>query len=157
MGPFAALLREAVTDGVPVLGICFGAQALAVATGGEVRRNPRPEIGWHRVDSEVDAVAREWFQWHKDGFTVGPEASLVGKNDVGQQTFTVGRSLGVQFHPEIDSTHLEYWLAGGGATDMESDGVDPEAVLADTRSREVGLYRQVSDLVHWFLEDVAGH
>ena len=43
------LLRQAVDRDVPVLGICFGAQAFARAMGGEVRPADRTEIGWHAV------------------------------------------------------------------------------------------------------------
>jgi GMP synthase-like glutamine amidotransferase len=44
-------LREADRAGVPVLGICFGAQALATALGGRVRRLAKPELGWVTVRS----------------------------------------------------------------------------------------------------------
>ena len=66
-------LRDVVAAGVPVLGLCFGAQALAAAMGGEVARLPRPEIGWIRVDGAAGAVSPgPWFAWHEDGFTVPP-------------------------------------------------------------------------------------
>src|SRR5262245_50600371 len=41
-----AMLRRADEHGVPVLGICFGGQALAAALGGRVERAPAPELGW---------------------------------------------------------------------------------------------------------------
>ena len=46
-----AWLQAADAAGVPVLGICFGAQVLAAALGGRVFRLPRPEVGWVHVDS----------------------------------------------------------------------------------------------------------
>jgi GMP synthase-like glutamine amidotransferase len=45
-------LRDAHAAGVPVLGVCFGAQALAAALGGSVGRAQRPEIGWIDVEGE---------------------------------------------------------------------------------------------------------
>jgi GMP synthase-like glutamine amidotransferase len=48
-----ALLRGADQAGIPVLGICFGAQALCVMAGGRVERAPRMEIGWMMIDSAV--------------------------------------------------------------------------------------------------------
>src|SRR5262245_2212790 len=44
------LLAGLLDRGVPVLGVCLGAQMLTQAAGGEVRRASEPEIGWYRVD-----------------------------------------------------------------------------------------------------------
>ena len=61
-------LRRAHDAGVPVLGICFGGQALATALGGAVVRAERPEIGWTTVEtSRPDLIEPgPWFQWHAD-------------------------------------------------------------------------------------------
>ncbi|NUU26271.1 MAG: C26 family cysteine hydrolase domain-containing family, partial [Streptomycetaceae bacterium] len=66
VGGEIALLRDAVAADIPVLGICFGGQALATALGGGVERAPRPEIGWTPVRSDDPALVSEgpWFQWH---------------------------------------------------------------------------------------------
>jgi GMP synthase (glutamine-hydrolysing) len=40
------LLRDAVTAGVPVLGVCLGGQLLAHALGAPVRRAPRRIVAW---------------------------------------------------------------------------------------------------------------
>lgn len=149
-------LATATRIGVPVFGICFGAQALAAATGGSVRRAPAPEIGWCKVDSAIPVLDTTWFQWHQDTFTIGPDAELLATSPVGQQVFRVGRSVGVQFHPEVTGDHLAFWLSSGGATEMTAQGGDPEAVLAVTREREPEVRTQVSALLDWYLEEVAG-
>ncbi|MGF1666725.1 MAG: type 1 glutamine amidotransferase [Acidimicrobiia bacterium] len=154
--PELELLAGATKAGVPVFGICFGAQALAAATGGTVRRAPVPEIGWREVVSNVPAIAGRWFQWHQDVFTVGPDATVLAHSQVGQQVFRVGRSVGVQFHPEVNGDHLAFWLASGGATEMEAQGGDPAEVLASTRAKDPEMRVRVSDLLDWFLEEVAG-
>ena len=43
---------------MPVLGICFGAQALCVAFGGKVDELPAKEVGWKVIDS----VTQNWFR-----------------------------------------------------------------------------------------------
>ena len=65
------LLRDAQAADVPILGVCFGAQALAAALGGTVSRSPRPEIGWHYVETDAPWISPgPWFQWHSDRFTL---------------------------------------------------------------------------------------
>ena len=62
---------------LPVLGICFGAQALASALGGCVHKLPTPEVGWVTVDQQRRRPASPtgpWMAWHEDGFTLPPLA-----------------------------------------------------------------------------------
>jgi GMP synthase-like glutamine amidotransferase len=59
LAPEKAFLRQAVERGVRILGICLGAQMLAEALGGEVRRNPGPEIGWFPVELLIENCASE--------------------------------------------------------------------------------------------------
>lgn len=57
LAPEKAFLRQAVERSVRILGICLGAQMLAEALGGEVRRNPGPEIGWFPVELTPESRA----------------------------------------------------------------------------------------------------
>jgi GMP synthase-like glutamine amidotransferase len=45
-------LRDAIEHDVPVLGLCFGGQALAAALGGDVERAPTPELGWTEIETD---------------------------------------------------------------------------------------------------------
>lgn len=128
------LLRLAVAADVPVLGICFGGQLLARALGSEVVRADEAEIGWLQVDSQTpDLIAAgPWFQWHFDTFTPPPDAKLLARNEVGPQAFVHGRSLGVQFHPEVGREIMETW-AVVYRHELDEHGVDPDALLAQTR------------------------
>jgi GMP synthase-like glutamine amidotransferase len=96
-------LRAADAAAVPVLGICFGAQALAAALGGSVHRLAKPEVGWIMVESRDPGrlPAGPWMAWHEDGFTLPPLAHELASNAFGVQAFCHGRHLAVQFHPEV--------------------------------------------------------
>ncbi|WP_055532708.1 type 1 glutamine amidotransferase [Streptomyces graminilatus] len=152
------LLRTAYAADLPVLGICFGAQALATALGGSVGAAPRHEIGWTPVESDVPALipAGPWFQWHFDRFTVPPGALELARSEVGPQAFRAGRALGVQFHPELDEATLLQWLDGGGRREARAHGEDPDLLLTETRARHEESRQRAYDLVDAFLAQVAG-
>ena len=136
------LLHRAVDADVPVLGLCFGGQLLARVLGGAVFRAPGSEIGWLPVRSRDPELVPEgpWFQWHFDTFTVPPGATLVADSDVGPQAFVAGRSLGLQFHPELTLQVMEDWVRVY-RHELDAEGVDPDALLAETE-RRIGESRQ---------------
>ncbi len=122
-------LAAAHAAGVPVLGICFGAQALAAALGGTVSRAAGVEIGWIDVEGD-DGYAGTWFTWHEDVFTPPPGATELAHAASGPQAFAVGASVGLQFHPEVTPAIVDQWLADG------RDAVpDPEPLRRDTAQR----------------------
>ena len=149
------LLRTADRRGVPTLGICFGAQALAAAHGATVRRAHRPEIGWSDVDSEIGQIAAgPWFQWHFDVFETPRYADLLARSPSGAQAFRLRRNVGVQFHPELDRVLLELWMVNDRA-ELRAAGVDPDALVEETIRMESSASRRCGELVDWFLADVA--
>ncbi|WP_217212867.1 type 1 glutamine amidotransferase [Streptomyces sp. AC550_RSS872] len=158
IGGELALLRKAHHLGVPVLGVCFGAQALATALGGSVEAAPRPEIGWVEVDTDDPSLVGSgpWFQWHYDRCVPPPGAVSVARNDVCVQAFRTGRSLGVQFHPEITTGTVRGWLENGGTEQCARRGVDPGELLARCRSMEPTARTNARHLVDGFLDRVAG-
>ena len=133
-----AWLRRADEARVPVLGICFGAQALCAAFGGRVEAMPRREIGWRLVESLAPDVVLPgpWLEFHGDRCLPPPQARLLARNEIGVQAFTVGPHLAVQFHPEVDGPQLKYWLDAGGDRETERTGLDPGQFLADTIREE---------------------
>ena len=64
-----AFIERMLAASVPVLGICFGAQALARVLGARLYRLPEPEIGWAQVTSAHPGLAEgPWLSWHRDAF-----------------------------------------------------------------------------------------
>ncbi len=144
-----AWLRRADEAGVPVLGICFGGQALAAAFGGSVEAAPRKEIGWSAVDSfdEELVPAGPWLEFHGDRFFPPAHATVLARNAVGVQAFSLGRHLGVQFHPEPDGALLAKWLDAGGRAEAEAEGTDPDRFLAETYAQEPAARQRANRLV----------
>lgn len=151
-------MREAVTDDIPVLGICFGGQLIARAMGGSVAPAPKGEIGWTAIWSDRPALVGPgpWFQFHYDRWEVPPGAVEIARNPAASQAFTIRRSLAVQFHPELDAAGLKGWLDWGGDTKVAADGQDPAVMLAQTVAEQTAARERTNALVDAFLTEVAG-
>jgi GMP synthase (glutamine-hydrolysing) len=139
-----ALLRTAVDQGIPTLGVCLGAQLLALAAGGEVGPGDKgPELG-ARLVAKRDAAGGDplfWdlplsplvVQWHWDAVTALPPGStlLMAGTAYPHQAFRVGeRAWGLQFHAECDEGLLRAWAAWDRAR-LEAEGVDVDGILDD--------------------------
>lgn len=120
------LLRSAVEHEVPVLGLCFGGEALATVLGGRVESAPTPELGWREIETDDAAAipAGPWLEWHYERFTTPPGAVEVARTADAVQAFRLGPHLGVQFHPESTVEIVSGWasldterLAGLGIED----------------------------------------
>jgi GMP synthase-like glutamine amidotransferase len=151
-----AFARSAIAARVPALGICFGGQMLAAALGGSVSRAPVPEIGWGTIDT-VDGLidAGPWFNWHFDRFTVPDGVPVLARTAHADQAFCVGRTLGLQFHPEVDTEVIESWMPLGGAEQLVENGIDPRELLARTKALSGGARIRTRELVRRFVSDVA--
>ena len=128
-------LRSAGTAGTAVLGVCFGGQALARALGGEARPAARPELGWVSIGA-LDGLLPDgpWFSWHSDEMVPPPGAEVLARNASGVQAWRHGRSVGIQFHPEVSGELVDEWLASA-AERVRGRGVDPDALSAETHRR----------------------
>lgn len=151
------MLRDAHADGVPVLGICFGGQALSVALGGGVTRAVSWEIGWTEVVTADPALVTHgpWFQFHKDAMALPPGATEVAANRVCSQAWVLGRTLAVQFHPELTLSTLDMWLDNGAVDPVEAHGLEVEEVRRQTAAMEEDARRRTGALVDAFLDRVA--
>lgn len=118
LAPEKALIRNAITAGKKVLGICLGGQLIAAAMGAPIRRNKALEIGWISVDKThpVASWLHDTFQplsWHGDTFEVPEGATSFAKSHITpHQGFCLGKKVwALQFHLEAESGTVESFLA----------------------------------------------
>lgn len=151
-------IRDAVSTGKPVLGICFGGQLIARAMGGSVARGARSEIGWVSIWSERPELVGEgpWMQFHYDRWELPPGATEIARTPVASQAFTINRTLAVQFHPEVTAATLNGWLEWGGDEKVIADGQDPAVMMAQTTAYEPAARERSYALIDAYLRDVAG-
>ena len=107
------IIRAAIDEAVPMLGICFGAQLIATTLGTAVFHGPVKEIGWNpititahgQVDSSLGYLPENAtvFQWHSDGFDLPAGAiRLASSAHYSTQAFRLGKIIyGLQFHLEV--------------------------------------------------------
>lgn len=142
------IVRRLAQAGRPIIGICFGAQLLAAATGGAAMPmdEGRAFLG---VFANEEAASELWrgpfIRWHGDHFTPPPDATVMARDGGTVQAFRHGNRLGVQFHPEATADILADWLPNF------ADRVHGPSILAAARALAppVALYaemvRQVLD------------
>lgn len=152
-----ALVRSSVSTGVPVLGLCYGAQVLAAAYGGRVRRADRPEVGLVAVETTDPELVPggPWSAFHTDVIDPPETAEVVARNGCGVQAFRMPGALGVQFHPEVRAEVLDGWSSRLPAM-LHAAGVDRVALHDEARRQEQRSRSAAGSLVDAFLARVAG-
>jgi GMP synthase-like glutamine amidotransferase len=138
------LMTDALRRGLPTLGVCLGAQLLALAAGGTVYPGAAgPEIGWAPVALTTEAgddpllagLPEELtvLHWHGDTFDPPPAAVLLAVSSrYRSQAFRSGaRAWGLQFHFETDQRAVAAFVSSFGAEALRA-GTTPEAIEAGT-------------------------
>ena len=132
-----AFLRRAVDAGTPVLGLCWGGQALSVVLGGTVGPAPSPEKGWLAIDStDPEIPAGPWGHYHSEMFTVPDGATELARTAVGPSAFRIGPHLGLQFHPEVTPEVMARWARQDPSqTDAGRRALDAEGARDSAAAR----------------------
>ena len=133
LGTERVLLADAVRQGLPVLGVCLGAELLAQPISGAAS------------DPLLGALPERFcsFEWHGFGFTAPPGGVLLASSDGRPQAFRHGRrAWGVQFHPEVDARIIGGWASGAPGA-LRAVGRDPERLVAESE-RQTPAHRRVA-------------
>jgi GMP synthase-like glutamine amidotransferase len=160
------LMADAVDRGIPTLGVCLGAQLLAVASGGSVYPGASgSEIGWGPVELLPACAGDDLFDglpnsltvlhWHGDTFSLPPGAErLMSNSNYRNQAFRLGESAwGVQFHLEVTEVAVDGFVTAFAADAASIDGgadrirtATPGAV-ADLSQSSGLVFSRFADLV----------
>ncbi|MDR2689942.1 MAG: glutamine amidotransferase [Azoarcus sp.] len=143
-----SVVRERLSAGRPLLGICLGAQLIARALGAKVQPMGVKEIGFSPLiltpEGRASALAAVGdtpvLHWHGDQFDIPPGTLKLASTPVcANQAFALGRKvLGLQFHLEAEVRKLERWLVGH-ACEIGQAGIDPRALRAEAGHVQVRL------------------
>ena len=139
------LIRNAMRNDTPVLGICLGSQLIAQAAGGRVYKGRKKEIGWYNVyltPASSNDIFRGFtdkmiriFQWHGDTYDLPANAKILAYSDLYPQAFRIGSAVGIQFHFEVDEPLIQTWMTEYSA-DLIAEKLKPESILPAPRELE---------------------
>ena len=148
----ARLKRE-----LPTLGICLGSQFIAKALGARVYRNGGVELGWKPLQlseagqaSPLQHLLGPVFHWHGEVFELPAGATHLAATDcAAHQAFSRGKTLGLQFHPEVTAKGLEQWYVANTG-ELKEQGIPPDELRQESRRLAPALEQQGGAfLVDW--------
>jgi GMP synthase-like glutamine amidotransferase len=132
------LIKDAIRNDVPILGICLGSQLIAHAAGAKVYRAKKKEIGWSYVyvtPASNNDIFRgitdnpiKVFQWHGDTYDLPANAKILAYSDLYPQAFRIGSAVGIQFHLEVDKSMIQTWVHEYNA-EVSAEKIKPESIL----------------------------
>jgi GMP synthase (glutamine-hydrolysing) len=139
-----ALIRSAISERKPVLGICLGSQLIAAALDARVAPGPAREMGWYPVQLSPAARDDRLFgglpdvfnacHWHGDMFDLPAGATALASSAMTAcQAFRYGDNVyAILFHVEITATMLRDWVRGSAA-ELARDRIDGDGILANAQ------------------------
>jgi GMP synthase (glutamine-hydrolysing) len=127
-------VRERIATEKPLLGICFGSQIIAMASGSKTYKGQQgKEIGWEKITvnddgmqtpfRHLDGALTNMMHWHGDTFDMPDGAvRLASSEKYKDQAYIIGNHIiAMQCHPEVTESKLKLWYNGNKA-DLEELG-----------------------------------
>ncbi len=160
------LIRSALKERVPVLGICLGSQLLARAAGADVYKGGKKEIGWYNVDLTGDGLNDRLFlglpeefpvfQWHGDTFDVPEGAKRLASSKLfPNQVIRVGPSAyGIQFHLEVTEDMIRDWLSVNKEELKPLKSIDPKKIIKESSVNIRTLHGYGRTVISRFLRSI---
>ena len=167
LDPEKLFIREALSQGVPILGVCLGSQLLADAGGAVPYRISEPEIGWYDIEiTEAGAAdpvlgplapSVELFEWHHYVAPLPPGAVELARTPACVQAFRIeGKpAWGLQFHAEVTRENLWSWLDGWENAEASGTSFDPERIRSESELRIEELNEVGRGIAERFLAEAA--
>jgi GMP synthase-like glutamine amidotransferase len=166
LAPEIAKIGERLRAGLPVLGICLGAQLMAAALGARVYKGQSHEIGWLPVTPTAEGEADPVFplllhpspvtlQWHGDTFDHPVGTVALGTSTLcAAQGFRLGaHSYALQFHPEVPLADLPTWIERSEPPlTGPPDTPWPSEIIAGAEEYYAAYERQTHAFMHAYLE-----
>jgi len=121
VGDEKKLIRNAIAQNIPVMGICLGAQLMSAALDGKITHDQKMEIGWHAIEAVDQQHQLDWlndlpdefipFHWHADTFSIPEGATaLFNSHCRNNQAFVLDNNIAMQFHLEMTIEMVEEWV-----------------------------------------------
>jgi len=141
LGAEVRLIRSALDEGLPIVGVCLGSQLLAAALGGRVAPGMR-EIGWFRVVLSPEASRDPlWsgvqspftpFHWHGDAFDLPAGCVPLARSErtVCQGFAYREQAYGFLFHLEVTEPMVRA-MTGAFPEELAVAGVDRDGLLRE--------------------------
>jgi GMP synthase (glutamine-hydrolysing) len=158
-----SLIQSFVDAGLPVIGLCLGAQLLATALGGEVRQNANKELGWHDIHLNANSLAdplmeghpenASAFHFHGDYFTTPPGCVSLASSEITQcQLFRYKENVyGFQYHVEVDQPLIEV-MCLNNVDYMAANGADAHSVVDQSKAFIEGYMRRSAAVLNSWID-----
>ncbi|MBX9593641.1 MAG: type 1 glutamine amidotransferase [Roseomonas sp.] len=143
-----AMVAKRLAAKRPTIGICFGAQMMAVAAGGSVGRHADGVFhrGWIGNEEIAEPFLQgPWPRWHGDVIEPPVQATVLARDAGTVQCFALPNAIAVQFHPEATPDIMDNWasLSPPGVVDRDAMRGQGAALFEERRAAREALFAEL--------------